>query len=787
MFKNHLKTALRNLLKNKTYSFLNIFGLAVGITCAALIFLWVEDEVNYNQHNEKYHQLYQVIENQTYNTKTYTFGATPGPLAPGMKTEFPEVKNAFRLTWDNYTLFSLGEKSIYERGFYADPSIFDMFTIQFLQGKKETAFDQLHSLVISEKMAKKFYGDRQDVIGKTLKVDNSEAYVISGVIKDIPENSSIRFDWVAPFKIYFDKNTWLTEWGNNGIQTFVELDKQARIDAVNKKLNGYIKSKDTSATARPFLFAMNDWRLRSKFEEGVQTGGRIQYIRMFSIIAWIILIIACINFMNLATARSEKRAREVGVRKVLGAGKKSLISQFLGEALFMSFISLLLAIAFIYIILPSFNTLTEKHLSVGIDNPYHLAILIGMGLLCGLLAGSYPSLYLSSFNPTWVLKGLKIKGSTPTFIRKGLVILQFTISIVLIISTIIIYQQIQHIKNREIGYDKNNLMQTGLRGSMQANFAAIKNELLASGYVKNAAMSELNMLYMGSSTSSYRWKGKDPSSKVLITQDFISPEYISTTGVKIIQGRDFYPSGDTLSVIVNETFANIIGKNPVGQYLSNDTSATGSINYTIVGVVRDFLFDDMYGKADPLVFRTKDNNYGYMYIKLNPARNKEQAVKHVESVIKKNNPGYPFDYIFTDDEFNGQFKSEMLIGKLSRVFAILAIIISCLGLFGLSAYTAERRTKEIGIRKVLGASVQSITALLSKDFLQLVGIASVIAFPLSWWGMHNWLQNYSYRVGISWWVFIVAGLAAILIALLTISFQAIKAAVANPVKSLRTE
>ena len=787
MFKNNFKTAFRNLWKNKTYSFLNIFGLAVGVCCAGLIFLWVEDETSYNHHNVKFDQLYQVLENQSYEGKTYTFSATPGLLGPGMKFEFPEVKNAFRSTWDQYTLFNLGEKSIYERGYYADSAIFDMLTLPFVQGKKETAFNQLHSLIISEKMAKKFFGDNKNIIGKTLKVDNKEEYMISGVIKDIPENSSFRFDWIAPFKVYVDRNDWLRQWGNNGIQTFVELDKQANPDLLNKKLNGYIKSKDTNAVARPFLLAMNDWRLRSNFEEGKQTGGRIQYVRMFSVIAWIILLIACINFMNLATARSEKRAREVGVRKVLGAGKRSLISQFLGESVLMSFISVFLSVIFMYATLPSFNTLVEKHLIMGMGNPWHVIALLIIGLVCGLVAGSYPSLYLSSFNPTWVLKGLKVKGNTPTLIRKGLVILQFTISIVLIISTIIIYQQIQHVKNREIGYDKNNLVQTGLRGNMQKNFTVIKDELLSSGFVKNVAMSDLNMLYMGSSTNSFSWKGKDPSKTVLITQDYVTPEYLSTTGIKIKEGRDFYPMGDSMSVIINETLADMIGKDPVGKYLRNDTSATGGINYTIAGVIKDFVFGDMYGKSDPLVFLTNADRYGYMYIKLNPVSNKEHAVAKIESVIKKNNPGYPFDYIFTDEEFNRQFKSEMLIGKLSRVFAVLAIIISCLGLFGLASYTAERRIKEIGIRKVLGASVRNITTLLSKDFLQLIGISSVIAFPLSWWAMHNWLQNYAYRVGINWWVFIAAALIAFLIALLTISFQSIRAAMANPVKSLRTE
>jgi predicted permease len=796
MIKNYLKTAFRNLWKNKTYSFLNIFGLAVGITCAGFIFLWVEDESNYNHNNCKRDQLYQVLENQAYEGKTYTFSATPGLLAPTMKEEIPGVKNTCRFTWDRYTLFSLGDKAIYETGFYADSSVFSMLTLPFVQGKKETAFNQLHSVVISEKMAKKFFpqdaahNDARNIIGKTLKVDNKEEYVISGVMKDLPENSSIQFDWLAPFKVYLDKNDWLLNWGNNGIQTFAELDKQANVQALNKKLDGYIKSKDTSAVAQPFLFCMNDWRLRSKFVEGKQAGGRIQYVRMFSIIAWIILLIGCINFMNLATARSEKRAREVGVRKVLGAGKRTLIGQFIGEAVFMSFLSVALSVLMMFLILPFFNTVVVKHLSVGLNNPVHIFSLVAVGLICGLVAGSYPALYLSSFNPIWVFKGLKIKGSAPVFIRKGLVILQFTISIVLIIGTIIIYQQIQHIKNRELGYNKNNLIQTGLRGNMQKNYAVIKHDLLQSGYVENIALSNLNQLYMGSSTNDFRWEGKDPAKKILITQDYITPEYLSTAGIKIKRGRDFHPivSTDSLGVIINETLANMIGKDPVGKILFRDTSATGSIPYIIVGVTKDFVFGDMYGKADPLVFMCyPEDNFGYMYIRIKPEINIEKAVAKIETTIKNNNPGYPFNYVFVDDEFNKQFKSEMLIGKLSRVFALLAIIISCLGLFGLAAYTAERRTKEIGIRKVLGASVTGITSLLSKDFLRLVFISAVIAFPLSWWFMHKWLQNYEYRITINWWVFVIAGLLALIIALITISFQSIRAAIANPVKSLRTE
>jgi predicted permease len=785
MFQNYFKTAFRNLWKNKVYGSLNIFGLAIGIACAGLIFLWIEDERSYNHNNLKRDQLYQILENQPFEGKTYTFSATPGLLAEGMKKEFPGIKNSCRLTWDQYTLFGLGEKTIYESGNYADSSIFSMFTISFVQGKKENVFQQLHSLAISEKMAKKFFGDQKDIIGRTLKVDNKEEYVISGVFKDMPQNSSIKFDWLSPFKIYHDDNQWLNEWDNNGIQTFVELDEKANKGLIDKKLDNYLKAKGTSIVAVPFLFSMNDWRLYSKFEEGKQTGGRIQFVRMFSIIAWIILLIACINFMNLATARSEKRSKEVGVRKVLGAGKKILVAQFIGEAMIMAFLSLVIAIGIIYLILPSFNSLVDKKLLIGFDNPLHLSFIVLIGLICGLVAGSYPALYLSSFNPIWVFKGLNIKGSGAALIRKGLVVLQFAISIILIIGTIIVYNQIQHIKNRDLGYNKNNIIQTGIRGDMKKNFPVIKDQLLSSGYVENAAMSNLNQLYMGSSTGSFNWEGKDPSRKILVTQDFISPEYIKTMGIQVVKGRDFYPDPkqDSSSVIINETFAKMIRKDEVvGMLLRQDTT-----KYTIVGVIKDFVFDDMYGKSDPLIFKCYPDYFGYMYVRLKKQASIENAVNKIEAIVKSNNPGYPFDYVFVDDEFNKLFKSEMLIGKLSRIFALLAIVITCLGLFGLAAYTAERRTKEIGVRKVLGASVTSIAGLLSEDFLKLVILSSLISFPVAWWLMHNWLQNYAYRIEISWWIFIVAAVLAIFIALFTISFQAIKAALANPVKSLRTE
>lgn len=789
MIKSYFKTALRNLWKNKGYNFLNIFGLAVGIACAGFIFLWIEDETGYDQHHPKKDQIYQIMGNQNYDGKIYTFAATPGLLAPAMKAELPEVKSSARYSWEQYNLFSMGDKALYEKGRYADSSIFDILGLTFVQGSKEKAFEQVHSVVISEKMAKRFFGDSKDIIGKRLKFNNEDEYSVTGVMKEMPENTTQKPDWIMSYKLYYDDNQWLNSWGSNGIATFVELDSKADPVAFDKKIRRFVKNHDSTAAAEPFLFSMNDWRLRSRFEEGVNTGGRIQYVNTFNIIAWVILLIACINFMNLATARSEKRAREVGVRKVLGAGRRTLVGQFMGESILMSFFSVVLAILMMLLLMGLFNNIVEKELSMGLNKPTHMAMLIFIGLTCGVVAGSYPALYLSSFKPIWVFKGIKMKGSTPALIRKGLVILQFTFSIVFIISTIIVYQQLQHVKNRDLGYSKDNLVMTGLRGDMQKNFTSIRQDLLSSGYVENATLSNLNVLYMGSSTTDFSWEGKDRTKDVLVTQNYVTPEYISTIGARVKQGRDFNPvkGHDSLSVIVNKTLADLISPDPVGKLLYRDTSETGGISYTIIGVTDDFIFGDMYKKSEPIVFMAAPEYFNYMYIRLNPNKDVEKAVSAIGGVIKKANPGYPFDYSFVDSDFDESFKSEELVGKLSRIFAILAIIISCLGLFGLSAFTAESRTKEIGVRKVLGASVTGITALLSKGFLQLIGIAAIIAFPLAWLIMYNWLQDYAYRIRISWTVFAIAGILSLVIALVTISFQSIRAAVANPVKSLRTE
>ena len=787
MLKNYFKTTFRNLWKNKGYSILNIGGLAIGIACAALIFLWVEDELTFNHYFSNRDNLYKVKDRQTYDGTTFVFDATPGPLANGMKAEIPGIKRTARTTWGNQSLFSLDDKNIYEQGRYVDPDFLLMFQLRFIGGNAATAFSDLYSVVISKTMADKFFGST-NVVGKSLKVDNKQDYTISGVFEDLPENVSFKFDWLSPFKIYEDKNPWLQNWGSNGIVTYAELQPNANVNSINKRLYGYIREKQNEASARMSVYPMNRWRLYDDYDaNGIEKPGRIKYVNLFSLIAWIILIIACINFMNLSTARSEQRAREVGVRKVIGAGKGRLITQFISESIFMSLVAAVLAVGIIFISLPAFNSLVEKQLSVNITNPFHLVALLAIALICGLIAGSYPAFYLSSFKPVFVLKGIKVKGNNSAgFIRKGLVVLQFSISVILIVCTILIYQQINHVKDRDLGYDKQNLVNVSLRGTMKEHFNAIKNDLQSTGVVENAAISDNRVLQLGSNTGDYTWQGKDPDKQVLITIEGVSPGYINTMGIHLQQGRDFYPDmkSDSNNIIINQSLAKILDKkNVVGSIISRD----GGQQYTVVGVIKDFVYNNMYASPAPLILFPDTSTNNFLSVRLKAGANLHNALAKIENVIKSNNPGYPFEYNFIDEQFDKLFKTETLIGKLAGVFSILAIFISCLGLFGLAAYTAEKRTKEIGIRKVLGASVKGLAALLSKEFLQLVAISCLIAFPVSWWVMKNWLNSYEYRIAINWDVFIAAGLLALLIALLTVSFQAIKAAIANPIKSLRTE
>ncbi|RYU92439.1 FtsX-like permease family protein [Mucilaginibacter terrigena] len=791
MLKSFIKATFRSLTKNKAYSFLNIFGLAIGIACASLIFLWVENEVNYDSTHLKKDRIYLARENQKYDTYIFTHSSTPGVMGPAIQAELPGIANTCRSNEGTESLlFGAGDKPVFANGKYVEPSFFSIFTLPFVQGNPATAFKQLRSVVITQKTAKKFFGNEKNVLGKSIRVDNKQDYIVTGVLKDIPANSTIQFEWLMPFQIYWDKSPWLKSWGNNSLSTFIELKPGINPETLNKQLYGFIQKREPSSLGRVFLFSMNDWHLYDDFKDGFKTGGgQIEYVKLFTVIAWIILFIACINFMNLATARSEKRAREVGVRKVLGAGKGSLAMQFIGEAVFMSVMAAFFAVIIIALVLPAFNTLVQKQLVAGFDNPYHIIGLVAITLTCGLIAGSYPSLYLSSFNPVAVLKGLKLKDSGAAYIRKGLVVMQFTASVILIISTIIVYQQIQHVKSRQLGFNKDKLLEISLQGDMAKNFNAIKLDLLNTGYIQSVALSDHEIIYGGNNTSGLTWDGKPPGSEVLISQRYITPDFFDATGLKLIDGRNLTAmdtNSKPIAMIITQSMAKLMGKgSAVGKRVHGERDTTSAV---VVGVVNDYVYGNMYGKPDPVMFFSTDPVHTtMMYVRIKAQKGIESSLTAVQDVLKRDNPAYPFNYRFVDDQFNQMFQSEMLVSRLSRVFSALAIIISCLGLFGLAAYTAERRVKEIGIRKVLGASVSGLAGLLSKDFLQLVIISCVIAFPVAYWVMQGWLKGYQYHIEIHWWVFLVSGLAAMFIAVATISFQAIKAALSNPVKSLRSE
>jgi putative ABC transport system permease protein len=804
MFKNFFKTTLRNLWKNNTYSFLNILGLAIGIASAGLIFLWVEGEMTFDNVHAKKNRLYELEVNMTYGGNNFTMVSTPRPMGTAMKAEIPGIANTARYSiWDNRLLFSFNNKSLYAGGRYTDASLFNMFTFNFVQGNAKNPFPQLYALVITESTAKKFFGEEKNVIGKKVRIDNAQDYVVSGVIKDMSENSTLQFEWLAPWEITdakelasgVDSNRDETDWGSYGPFTFVELDKSANIAAINSQLKNFIPRKAADQKTTTFLFPMKDWRLYDEFANGKQTGGgRIKQVRMLSAIAWIILFIACINFMNLATANSQKRAREVGVRKVLGAGKNGLVIQFISEALFMSLLASVGAIIIIIFALPAFNLLMGKNLSMGLSNPLHVTALLIIAVICGLVAGSYPSLYLSSFNPALVLKGLKLKTGSAALIRKGLVVVQFTVSVVFIISTIVVYMQIQHVKNRNLGFNKDNLIEINPQHDISKIFPLVKEDMLHTGLIKNTAMTDHTTLYGGDTDNGFKWQGKSPDNQISIAHRNVTPEFIATSGMQIVEGRDFSNnvSSENSNVVINETMERMMGKeSAVGKIIQNPRGNPDGVftNMTVIGVVKDYIYGNIYGGlASPLIIFCKPPEYqNFIYVRTQGQSNVEQVLAKIEEVMKKDNPAYPLEYNFVDEQFNKMFQNETLTSKISSVFAALAILISCLGLFGLAAYTAEQRTKEIGIRKVLGASVTGLASLLSKDFLQLVCFSCILAFPVAWWTMHNWLQNYEYRIVINWWVFLIAGATAILIALITISFQTIKAAIANPVKCLRTE
>ena len=790
MIKNYFKIAWRNLLQNKTFSLINILGLALGMTCSLLIMLWLKDEIRKDKFHENGSRLYRVMENQFYSGDISTFPSTPGILAENIVKDVPEIEMASQMLWEEQPLFTVGNKFDKEKGRYVQKDFLRMFSFKLAKGDAATALAKTDAIVISKNLAKKYFKD-EDPIGKMIKIDNKENVMVTGVLEEISGLSSLKFDFLLHFEQWQKKNDWAKEWGNNGPRCYVMLTPNASIDKVNAKIKGYIKSKNKDSNVDLFLQNYGESYLYSDWDNGKQNGGRIVYVKIFSIVAIIILCIACINFMNLATARSLRRAREIGVRKVVGAGKRQLVAQFIGESLFVSFLAVCLSLLIVALIIPSFNSLTEKNLSVNFLDPSFLLILLGLTLTTGIISGSYPALFMSSLKPIIVLKGFLKFNFGATLFRKILVVFQFTLSIILILGMIVIYRQIDFIHNRNLGFSKEDLLYVPLEGDLQKTYLTFKDELLKQPGIKAVSSAQSSPLEVGSSTQGVRWPGKDTTKLILFSNNPITYDYVKTMGIELINGRDFDPSYslDTSNYLINEAAAKKIGyEEPVGKELT-----MWGDKGTIVGLMKDYHHNSLHVPIEPLILRlfkqswTREGGYwGNVIVRTEKGKTK-QAIASIEKLYKQHNPGFPFKYYFTDDEIAKNYKAEYTVSKLSKYFAFIAIFISCLGLFGLVTFTAEQKTKEIGIRKVLGASVTGIVRMLSKDFLKLVLIAAIIAFPVAWWAMHNWLADFAYRVDIGWWVFVVAGVAALLIALLTISFQSIKAAIANPVKSLRTE
>jgi putative ABC transport system permease protein len=786
MLKNYLKIAFRNLLRNKGFSIINISGLTIGMASAVLILLWVQNEISYDRFHEKDSRLYEVWTNDIRDGGLQSWIYTPHLLSPALKRDYPEIENSTRFGWRQNILFGNGNKLLKVAGTWVDPSFLTMFSFPLLKGDPKTALNDPYSLVITQKMAKKIFGD-EDPIGKLLTVDNKENFKVTGLLKDLPNNTQFDFEFLESSAYLESKGFMDSDWTNVSIRAFVLLRPNTILADVNPKIKNIVRKYSGGRSKEEvFLYPVSQLRLYSRFENGIPVGGRIENVRIFSLIAVFILIIACINFMNLSTARSEKRAKEVGIRKVSGALKKSLVAQFLIESNIISIIAGFVAILIVQFCLPAFNQLTEKQLFIDYRNIYFWISGAGFILLTGTLAGSYPAFFLAAFNPVAVLKGSFKKVNALVTPRKLLVVSQFTFAIILVICTIIIVQQIKYAQGRKTGYDRNNLVYIFIEGDIIKNYELIKNDLLSSGSAISLNQTMTPLTESWSIGSSLNWQGKDPNTRTSFDRSTTDAGLVKTAGLELVAGRDidvYTYTSDSTACLINESAARIMKfKNPLGQLVFDDP-----INWHIVGVIKDFILESPYDKTRPIIFKGPKYGRNILNIRFGNEHPMSENLATTEKIFKKYNPAYPFEFHFVDEEYARKFSDQQLTATLAALFAGLTIFISCLGLFGLATYMAENRIKEVGVRKILGASVSNIAALLSKDFLKLVVVAIIIASPIAWYVMKRWLQGFDYRIQISWYVFAIAGFAALFISLLTVSFQAIKAAVANPVKSLRNE
>jgi ABC-type antimicrobial peptide transport system permease subunit len=792
MFENYLKVAWRNITRNKAFSIINILGLVLGLTCSLLIFLWINDEYSVDAFHKNGKELYQVYERQTYDGKIDASYTTQGLLAQELKKQIPEIQYASAFDYaaapGTANTFEAGDKINKMSGMFAGADFFSMFSFHLLQGSVKEALSEPSGIAISRKMADNFFGSPEKAIGKTIQYENKETLKVTAVFENVPANSSLQFDFLRSWTDYIKQNSWVNNWGNTSPQTFIQLRKDADANKVEAKIKDFIynyQPKNKGLLTELALQPFTQRYLYSNFKDGYIDGGRIEYVRLFSIIAIFILLIACINFMNLATARSSKRAKEVGIRKVVGAKRSSLIGQFIGEAVLFTFISVIISLILTSLLLSAFNNLTGKHLALPIHQPFFYAAIASLLLITGLVAGSYPAFFLSSLNPVRVLKGKLQFGRASAFFRKGLVVFQFALSIILIIATIVIFEQMKYVQNKNLGYNRENLVYIPIEGNLVKKYDVFKQEAKNNTAILNISKMRNSPTDIEHHTNSISWPGKDPNLNVSFADGVVGYDFIKTMDLNLAAGRDFSKAfNDSTHFILNETAVKKIGysDDAIGQEIS-----WGNHAGTVIGVIKDFHFNSLHTPIEPLIVRLDENwTWGTILVRIKAGQTKE-ALSDLEKICKNINPKFPFTYQFSDLQYAKLYKSEQVVSKLSNYFTFLAIFISCLGLFGLAMFTAEQRNKEIGIRKVLGASSKNIIALLSSNFLNPVFISLVIAFPVAWLATQKWLEGFAYRIHISWWIFLIAGFMAILIALITVSFQAIKAAIANPVKSLRTE
>ncbi len=783
MFRNYLKVALRNLTKNSVYSFINVVGLAVGLACSILISLWVLDELSYDQFQPKLKQLSQLWINATYDGKVNTFQSVPFPAHKEIRNEDSRIKNSVITNWGGESLLTVGDNRFKKQSYYVSEEFLEMFQFGLRAGQADKVLDDPNSIVLTQSTALALFGT-EDVIGKSVKVDNSMDLIVSGILEDLPGQSSFEFDCLIPM---YQLGEWVREnnnWGDYSWQVYLELQPGTTHEEVTEKIKGLLVKKGEVDVPREFfLHPMERWRLHSTFENGKEAGGMIDYVIGFSAIALFIVVIACINFMNLATARSERRAREVGVRKSVGSRRRELIIQFLGESLLITSISFFLALVVVELALPFYNDLTQKKLTLDFASPLFWLVSLSVIMITGVVSGSYPAIYLSSFSPVKVLKG-KVQigrgGATP---RKVLVVLQFCFATFLIIGTIVVSEQIQHVKKRDLGYDQKNLIMIPHTEEIGKSFSSIRNELMATGAVKSVTKSNspITDIYSNNFLS---WPGKPEEEKVLFITVTTELDYTKTMGIKILEGRDFIGAGDSSSVLVNKAAADIMG---LKETLGTEVVYWGDRKSKIVGVIDNVLMGSPYRKPSPMFVAYQPGWANSVTLRLEETSDITGAIKKIEEVFKKYNPAYPFEYKFVDEQFNRKYATINLISTLANLFAILAILITGMGLFGLAAFTAEQRTKEIGIRKVMGASVPGLVTLISKDFSFLVMISFVVSAPVSWWFLNSFLERYPYRIEFPWWAIAVSGLIALIFALIIVSTQALKAATSNPANSLRSE